>query len=101
MAPADMLLFSTAAPCNTPSWASLLAEGFPIHRIVTRYGGYARYLMVRDGAQYDVEDTRIVDPLDTPTQMTLFTQGWRGVTRTRLPSGSPGIVFARPMTNGL
>jgi len=101
MAPPDMLLFSTAAPCNTPSWASLLAEGFPIHSIVTRYGGYARYLMVRDGARYDLDATQVVDPLDTASQLALFAEGWRGLKRTRLPSGAPGILFARPMTNGL
>ncbi len=97
MAPRGMLLFSTAAPINTPSWASLLAEGFPIHGLIHRYGGYARYLMVRDFALHDSERAIAVDPRDTPTQIALFEKGWHGFARTRLPSGLPGILFAPPI----
>ncbi len=96
MAPADMALFSTAAPVNTPSWASLLAEGFPIHGIVQRYGGYLRYMMVRDGATYDPAHAVTVDPLNLPLQDELFAKGWHGFARSRLPSGAPGILFAPP-----
>lgn len=96
-APRGMLLFSTAAPVNTPSWASLLAEGFPIHGLIRRYGGYARYLMVRDHALHDSERAIAVDPADTATQLALFDKGWHGFARTRLPSGLPGILFAPPI----
>lgn len=95
-APPDMLLFSTAAPVNTPSWSSLLAEGFPIRDIQFFFGGYARYLMVRDGTTYDANDTLLVDPLDTARQRALFAEGWRGYARGRLESGAAGVVFARP-----
>lgn len=99
-APPDMLLFSTAAPVNTPSWASLLAEGFPIRAIQLFFGGYARYLMVRDGSAYDPEHTLLVDPLDTQRQNVLFAEGWRGYARGRLPGGGAGVVFARPIPAG-
>ncbi|MDG7115669.1 hypothetical protein OVO14_11250, partial [Streptococcus pneumoniae] len=45
MAPPGMVLFSTAAPVNTPSWSSLVGEGFPVRDIVARYGGFARYFL--------------------------------------------------------
>lgn len=97
MAPRGMLLFSTAAPVNTPSWASLLAEGFPIHGLIHRYGGFARYLMVRDHALHDSEQAVVVDPADIAVQLALFEKGWHGFARTRLPSGLPGILFAPPI----
>ncbi|MFG1462358.1 hypothetical protein V5F77_05610 [Xanthobacter sp. DSM 24535] len=96
MAPPDMALFSTAAPVNTPSWASLLAEGFPIHGVVQRYGGYLRYMMVRDGATYDPAHAVTVDPANLPLQEELFAKGWHGFARTRLACGAPGILFAPP-----
>lgn len=96
LAPEGMALFSTAAPVNTPSWASLLAEGFPIHSIVRRYGGHARYLMVRDGARYDAVEAETADPLDTRGQMELFARGLRGFARTRLATGAAGLLFGAP-----
>lgn len=96
-APPDMLLFSTAAPVNTASWSNLLAEGFPIRDIQFFFGGYARYLMVRDGTTYDPGRTLLVDPLDTPRQKALFAEGWRGYARGRLESGATGVVFAKPI----
>lgn len=99
-APEGMLLFSTAAPVNTPSWASLLAEGFPIRDIQFFFGGYARYLMVRDGTTYDPAQTELVDPLDTARQRALFAQGWRGYARGQLENGSPAVIFARPIPPG-
>ncbi|MBA4791025.1 MAG: hypothetical protein H2042_15090 [Rhizobiales bacterium] len=98
MAPRGMLLFSTAAPANTASWSSLLAEGFNIHRIVQRYGGFARYLMVRDNAVYDRARALLVDPLDTERQTVLFAQDWHGFVQARLPSGAPGLLFAPAVT---
>ncbi|WP_127090913.1 hypothetical protein [Aquabacter cavernae] len=98
MAPRGMLLFSTAAPANTASWASLLAEGFNIHNIVLRYGGFARYLMVRDNALYDRNRAILVDPLDTERQTPLFAQGWHGFGQARLPTGAPGLLFAPPLS---
>lgn len=100
-APADMLLYSTAAPVNTPSWSSLLAEGFAIRAIQRLFGGYARYLMVRDGSTGDPDHTLLVDPLDTDRQNALFAEGWRGYSRGRLPSGAAGVVFARPVAAGV
>ncbi|MEW6255163.1 MAG: hypothetical protein AB1592_04340 [Pseudomonadota bacterium] len=94
MAPRGMLLFSTAAPANTPSWTNLLAEGFNVHRIVMRYGGYARYLMVRDRALYDQTRAVVVDPLDSERQAELFAQDWHGFARARLAGGGAGLLFA-------
>lgn len=94
IAPRGMLLFSTAAPANVPSWTNLLAEGFPIHALVPCYGGYLRYLMVRDRAFYRHDHAVKVDPQDVDTQRDLFSRGWRGFARTQLPSGGPGILFA-------
>lgn len=93
MAPRGMLLFSTAAPANVPSWTNLLAEGFPIHALVPCYGGYLRYLMVRDRALYRQDQAVSVDPLDIEAQQALFARGWRGFARTRLASGRPGLLF--------
>ncbi|MFG1301090.1 hypothetical protein V5F49_14955 [Xanthobacter sp. V3C-3] len=95
-APAGMVLFSTAAPVNTPSWASLLIEGFPIRDIQLFFGGYARYVMVRDGTHYDPETAILVDPLDTDRQRELFAQGLRGFARGRLESGAAGVLYAPP-----
>ena len=47
LAPATAWLFSTAAPANVPSWNNLLAQRFEVRAIVHRYGGFARYLMLR------------------------------------------------------
>ncbi|MFG1345748.1 hypothetical protein V5F59_12705 [Xanthobacter autotrophicus DSM 431] len=95
-APPDMLLFSTAAPVNTPSWCNLLAEGFPIRDIQFFFGGYARYLMVRDGSSYDPAASIVVDPLDTERQKVLFAEGWRGYARGQLETGAPGVIFGKP-----
>lgn len=94
IAPRGMLLFSTAAPANVPSWTNLLAEGFPMHALVPCYGGYLRYLMVRDRALYRHDQAVTVDPQDLDTQRDLFARGWRGFARTQLPAGGPGILFA-------
>ena len=51
LAPATAWLFSTAAPANVPSWNNLLAQGFEVRAIVHRYGGFARYLMLRQPAE--------------------------------------------------
>ncbi|WP_234052573.1 MULTISPECIES: GNAT family N-acetyltransferase [unclassified Xanthobacter] len=95
-APAGMVLFSTAAPINTPSWSNLLAGGFPIVGIEFFFGGYARYVMLRDGSSYDPEQVVVVDPRDFDRQRALFAEGWRGYERRRLPGGEPGVMFARP-----
>lgn len=97
-APPGMVLFSTAAPVNTPSWASLLAEGFPIRDIHLFFGGYARYVMVRDGTVHDPAEGILVDPLDMARQRELFASGLRGYARGRLESGAAGVVFAPPRT---
>lgn len=44
------LLFATASPFNAPSWANLLAAGFPIRRLEYRYGGHPRFIHARDPA---------------------------------------------------
>lgn len=98
-APPGMVLFSTAAPVNTPSWSSLLAEGFPIYDIQLFFGGYARYVMVRDGLSYREDETLMVDPLDTARQKELFAAGWHGYARGRMECGAAGIVYARPRTD--
>jgi len=96
IAPPDMLLFSTAAPANAPSWSNLVAAGFNITDIQMFFGGYARYLMVRDGSAPEVGATVVVDPLDFERQWALFKLGWRGYGRSRLERGTVGVLFARP-----
>ncbi|MGR7995635.1 MULTISPECIES: GNAT family N-acetyltransferase [unclassified Xanthobacter] len=96
LAPADMLLFSTAAPVNVPSWSNLVAGGFPISGIELFFGGYARYVMVRDGSEPDDGARIVVDPLDTDRQKALFAEGWRGYGRGRSDTGATGLVLARP-----
>lgn len=97
LAPADMLLFSTAAPVNVPSWSNLVAGGFPITGIELFFGGYARYVMVRDGSVPDPEGQIVVDPLDTARQKTLFADGWRGYGRAKTEAGTAGLLLARPL----
>lgn len=97
IAPPGMLLFSTAAPVNAPSWSNLLSEGFPITDIQMFFGGYARYVMVRDGSRPDASTVLTVDPADFERQRALFSDGWRGYGRARLETGAPGVVFARPL----
>lgn len=96
-APPGMLLFSTAAPANIASWSNLLAEGFPIRDIQLFFGGFARYVLVRDGTTFDPATSVLVDPLDTPRQKALFAGGLRGYARDRLESGAAGVLFARPI----
>lgn len=100
VAPPGMVLFSTAAPVNAPSWSNLLEGGFPIVGIEFFFGGYARYVMLRDGSTYDPDAVIVVDPRDFARQKTLFAEGWRGYARTRLPGGEPGVLFARPRPRG-
>jgi len=100
LAPPGMVLFSTAAPVNPPSWSNLLEGGFPIVGIEFFFGGYARYVMLRDGSAYDPDAVVVVDPRDFPRQQALFADGWRGYARARLPGGEPGVLFARPLPAG-
>ncbi|MFG1431616.1 hypothetical protein V5F44_12640 [Xanthobacter sp. V2C-8] len=97
IAPRDMVLFSTAAPVNPGSWSNLLSGGFPIVGIELFFGGYARYVMLRDGSRHDPGAVVVADPLDFERQRALFAEGWRGYARTRLPSGAVGVMFARPL----
>ncbi|MFG1480232.1 hypothetical protein V5F53_16490 [Xanthobacter sp. V4C-4] len=99
-APPHMVLFSTAAPVNAPSWSNLLSGGFPIVGIERFFGGYARYVMVRAAADHDPDTAVVVDPRDFPRQQTLFADGWRGYARAVLPGGEPGVLFARPRPPG-
>lgn len=87
------LLFSTAAPLNLPSWTNLLAAGFTIRAIVTRYGGLTRYLMVRTGEPLTTGEDVLVNVNDLDRQRELLARGWEGVA-SRASGGQPVIVFA-------
>lgn len=81
MAPANALLFSTAAPANHYSWNNLLECGFHVRDISLRYGGQMRYLMVLeplpDYALYP-DLSKEFHALDIKRQHQLLRQGWRG-----------------------
>lgn len=81
MAPANALLFSTAAPANHYSWNNLLECGFHVRDISLRYGGQMRYLMVLeplpDYALYP-DLSKEFHALDIKRQHQLLLQGWRG-----------------------
>ena len=74
-------LFATVAPANPASWRNLLAAGFAVRTIEWRYGGHARYLLLRErgavtSAAAAGED---VPAGDLARQQALLAAGWRGV----------------------
>ncbi|MFK8252748.1 hypothetical protein [Ancylobacter terrae] len=94
------LLFSTAAPLNTPSWTNLIAEGFAIRAIVTRYGGLVRFLLVRERGAGPVPAAlvaagRALAPLDLDGQRAVLAAGWRGAGLARI-AGEPAILYVPP-----
>lgn len=96
------VLFSTAAPLNVPSWTNLIAEGFAVRAIVTRYGGLVRFLLVRERAAGPVPaalaaDGRALAPLDLDGQQALLAAGWRGAGLARI-DGAPAILYVPPST---
>lgn len=82
LAPPQALLIATASPYNYPSWHNLLAQGFAISALVYRYGGHARYLMLRRKDQvafaHDCARGMQIPADDLPTQAQLLAQGWVG-----------------------
>ena len=81
MAADGVALFSTAAPCNLPSWHNLLACGFCVRALQYRYGDHARYLLVylpneAGGARAPGGCDLNIEEL--PRQQALLEQGWRG-----------------------
>ena len=96
MAPANALLFSTAAPANHYSWNNLLECGFHVRDINLRYGGQMRYLMVLeplpDYALYP-DLSKEFHALDIKRQHQLLQQGWRGA----LPGHSPEYLRYIPV----
>ncbi len=91
------VLFATSAPANRASWTNLLAEGFTIRAIKPYYGGYLRYVMVRNTEAMELESAMSVDPSALPEQAALIADGWRGVELRQGPAG-PVIAFARAAT---
>lgn len=81
MAPADALLFSTAAPANHYSWNNLLDCGFHVRDIGPRHGGQMRYLMVLEPLpEYALypDLSKEIHALDIKRQHQLLQEGWRG-----------------------
>ena len=81
-APADAVLFSTAAPSNPHSWRNLLARGFAVRALVYRYGGHPRYLLARVPAEGSATPGGAELELgggELARQQTLLAAGWRGV----------------------
>jgi hypothetical protein len=91
----NTLLFSTAAPANYASWSNLLSQCFPIHAIVSKFGGFTRYLMVHDQQAFNTASTFAVDPLDVPRQKALLHNGYRGYSVVTLASGERAILYAK------
>lgn len=75
-------LYATAAPGNARSWANLMAAGFVVRALVTKYGGHMRYLLFRHdsgAAPTQADDGTIwcaVD--DTARQQALLGEGRLG-----------------------
>ena len=79
----NTVLFATAAPENTASWHNLLACGFRVRALEHRYGGLARYLLVRLPAilaALTPGATGLELGLDSlAQQQALLAQGWQGI----------------------
>ena len=87
----DAWLISTASPRNRPSWTNLMSQGFEARDLVLRYGGFRRWVMVREpateaSAAFAHAKTSSVAAavcevaLDAfEEQEALFRDGWRGV----------------------
>jgi len=91
------LLFATVAPGNPVSWSNLLASGFAVRAIELRYGGHARYLMLRERAPVHAAPdaaaaAETLAATGLPRQRELLAAGWRGVRAAATPQG-PAIVF--------
>lgn len=93
------VLFATAAPENTASWHNLLACGFTVRALEYRYGGFARYLLVRDVASLLLHNEAVsagvgceLDGAALSQQQALFLQGWHGV----LPGSTVGSLRLLP-----
>ena len=96
LASAQALLFSTAAPANPYSWNNLLSCGFHIRGLIQMYGGFSRYLLVRDQAIAQkplYSEQQEVQALDLKTQQQLLEQGWSGI----LPGHTlRHVLYAKP-----
>jgi len=85
MVPRPFVAVSTAAPGNVVSWTNLISCGFSVRAIQHRYGGHARFLMVRVDPALDAAVAMDqcagvnVNAFDLPTQQGLLDEGWRGV----------------------
>lgn len=90
-----ILLYSTSAPANFASWANLMAEHFTARAVKLYYGGYPRYVMVRENGEWQRGAEMILDPGDLDLQRALLAEGWRGVGAIASAEG-PRIVFAAP-----
>lgn len=95
------VLFATAAPENTISWHNLLACGFRVRALEYRYGGFARYLLVRL-PHHLLRPTTNANQLELNSdalelQQTLLTQGWQGTA----PGSLPGSLRLQPPTENL
>lgn len=92
------VLFATAAPENTVSWHNLLGCGFRVRALEYRYGGFARYLLVRLPSHAPPQ-TSDASPLELhidalAQQQTLLAQGWQGIA----PGTLPGSLRLQPPT---
>ncbi len=90
-----LMLYSTSAPTNFPSWANLMAEHFAIRAIKLYYGGHPRYVMVRDHGEWQRGAEMTLDPGDLDRQRQLLAQGWRGVDVSKAGERR-SVIYAAP-----
>lgn len=96
-ADSNAVLFATAAPENTASWHNLLACGFTVRALEQRYGGLARYLLVRLPASLtapppDTATGLELAPDSLAQQQALLAQGWQGIA----PGANPQSLYLCP-----
>lgn len=88
-----MVLYSTSAPANFPSWSNLMAEGFMVRAVKLYYGGHPRYVMVHEDGEWQRGAEMTLDPADLDLQRRLLSEGWRGIGASKTDEG-PRITYA-------
>jgi hypothetical protein len=86
---------ATAAPSNVASWRNLMADGLSIRALARMFGGYWRYVMLRDHGIASVGDTVWIGLDDLALQQVRLDGGYVGLD-VRDSGGVQEIAFSLP-----